>query len=252
MKDIRDALGTLFNFSAQKSFDVGPELGAAYFKAMFYKIQQANSGHIFNLVVTNEAIAFMTGFKFSWNNQQCPEEYQPHSVIHQCIFTHMLDILLLPVPDETQKWHTTKVDLLKMVFAYNACMSDMTTMYKCMDDNINAMSAFVTFISAALGDNKLEPAAVSKAKQVIAEEFAAVQLKEGLGSAGIGTALQTESDSIVLKGALDDELDGEFRLLMGGLFSDGLPTDQGATRRTGTSRNRPTSRHNGPGAASTR
>lgn len=84
--------------------------------------------------------------------------------------------------------------------------------------------AFLVILKAATGDPAIAPSEVDAAKKFVDSDTSSTHLREGLQTKGVGGALHSDSDAIVVKGVMDDSLDGDFQLFIEAMFSPGMPT----------------------------
>lgn len=203
----------------QQSVEVGAEFGPVFVKVKF-EMTKADSG-------LAAALGFLAEHEFSWDKGKsktggADDDSAAANMVQHCVMKSVYEGLRTPLADNDdivaikERW-VTDAEHFKKVF------SDLAVKFPMLAHCVDVMSAFSTVCAAARQPDALSPRTVSDAKTLIKDDPTAIQLRDSLNFAGVGMMLSSVSDSIVVKGALDDELDSEFRLLGVALHCEGMP-----------------------------
>lgn len=214
LDNIRDPMEIIYKYATKEGMPCGPAFCATYIKGKFFTAHESSA---------HAAMEALRSFDFSWASESTDFDLQPATVIHQCMMMQILDGLRKPVPDDDADWVIAKQGMLADSQAYLATLEALLPKFPALAGSHEVIKAFVVILSAAANERGVVPTDVVHARQLVEDTELAVQLREGLGFSGIGMAIKGDSDSVVLKGELDDQLDSEYDLLLRALFTEGMP-----------------------------
>lgn len=216
IEGIYDCLAMINEYSNQKGIAIGSDFGKAWVKSHFFKL------HVESPV---KALEFLSSYKFPWKVDmlQPSSLSHPSKVVHQCLLAVILEQLQREVSIEESEWEAQKVKLLANCKAYLECTALLATKWPSLNETHSTLREFEIILRAACRDPELSPADVVKAKAHVDASIEATQLKEGLKFRGVGLAVSTDSDALIVSGSLDQTLDQDYSLNLSALFEDGMP-----------------------------
>lgn len=209
------AMHTVATFIQDRKLAFGPYFGTAFMKCCFFDFHSQNC---------YAALAFMSSFDFSWKILADPSAPQhPANIIHQCILSVVLEALQQPVEETAELWSAHKKTLQAQTQTYIDLVAAKIDTLPTLKSTAETLGNFMIVLKAACGDPLLSPSHVSAAKAAITGDAAAAHLREGLGFRGVGMALNSDSDAMIVKGALDDQHDADYSLHLQTMFTNDMP-----------------------------
>lgn len=163
--------------------------------------------------------------RFDYERASCTTEYDyfASTAIQQCLSLWVLEYLRQPALEDNVAWTTLKIDLLGNTRAAITVLKRLPVRFAALGEFLVVLDAFSVIIAAALQEASVVPKSVVDAKGLVNSRSLMVHIKDGLAFAGVGLAISTDSDRIILLGAMGAELDDERRLHLGALFALGMP-----------------------------
>ena len=208
-------------FALSLGIEIGAELGPAWVKASFFMKCRSE---------VSSGLEFLKSWPFTWatggNADKVPLAFSPASLIKHCVFVKISNDLRKPLPEADGEWDALKQNLLGDARGFVELVRNLEACCPELAGAKEVLQAYLNIALAACSDPGVAPAEVAKAKKLLDSSVDAVQVREGLGFAGVGAAMQSDSDAIVVKGALDDQCDDDYRLLLEAFFSSGMPSAQ--------------------------
>lgn len=211
---ITEPIELVHRFLLTENIKFGPEFGSTLLKCLWFKGLAASF---------DDSLGVLERFDYEWASDTTEYDYLASTAIQQCLSLWVLESLRLPAPEDNAAWTTLKNDLLGNTKAAITVLKRLHVRFVALGEFLIVLDAFSVILAAALQEASVVPKSVVDAKDLISNHNLAVHMKEGLAFAGVGLAISTDSDRIILSGAMDAELDDEHRLHLDALFTSGMP-----------------------------
>lgn len=197
----------------------GAEFGSVSLKGEFFTAKATSVA---------KAVEYLSIGAFRWDASQLGRTSTNHpvSVVKHCVLGAICDPLVEQVAATSEKeWTDAKARLLADARLCQDVVENLLGQHQALDVLAGIVSAYVTILRAALKDSEVSPKEVGCAKALVNDEVEALQLKTSLGKPGVGLCIVSDSDAVVLKGELDDQLDDDYRLHVQTMLPDGMPEE---------------------------
>lgn len=221
---MHENLEVVYSYAIGKKFKVSHDFGSAFVQSRFFKLHAESS--------VPEALAFLKSFPFDRETSE-EKACHPAKLANSCIMQVVLESLRRPAqPDDAEAWEKEKRFLLENANLYVEVLRNMVTSLPSLAGSVSALDAYVVILKAAVGTETISPKAVSVAKGFVDSDPQCAHLKQGLSFAGVGLSIATDSDTLIMRGALDDQADADFKETLQTMFSQGMPLVSEAAENT--------------------